>query len=68
MSGRTGKERIMNKEQWVEVLEASGVNEEGRRRWHREFEKMYPEGHQSFLQWLQLDETEIGSIREWSRG
>lgn len=48
---------VISKEQWVEVLEAAGVNEEGRRRWH-----------QAFLQWLQLPAGEIGSIREWSKG
>lgn len=59
---------VISKEQWVEVLEAAGVNEEGRRRWHQEFEKRYPDGHQAFLQWLQLPAGEIGSIREWSKG
>ena len=58
----------MTKEQWVEVLEAAGVNEDGRHRWHREFEKRYPDGHQAFLQWLQLAKSEIGSIRDRSRG
>ena len=58
----------MTKEQWVEVLEAAGVDEEGRRSWHREFEKRYPDRHQAFLQWLQLPEGEIGRIQEWSRG
>jgi len=31
--------------------------------WHREFESRYPEGHQSFLEWLNISENEIRHIR-----
>ena len=57
----------MTKEQWVEVLDAAGVDQQGRKRWHQQFEQRYPEMHQSFLQWLQLPVAEIDRIREWSR-
>ena len=56
----------MTKEQWVGVLDAAGVDQQGRERWHRQFEQRYPEMHQAFLQWLQLPEDEIGKIRKWS--
>jgi hypothetical protein len=72
-TGIPDEEQVMNdaamtKEQWVEVLEAAGIDQEGRERWHRAFEVKYPEGHQGFLQWLRLPEAEIERIREWSRG
>ena len=58
----------VTKEQWVEVLDAAGVDEAGRQRWHKVFEKRYPEGHQAFLQWLRLPADEIERIRDWSKG
>lgn len=61
-------ETSMTKEQWVAVLEASGIDSEGQKRWHREFERLYPDRHRAFLQWLRLPEVEIARIREWSRG
>ena len=57
----------ITKDQWVEVLEAAGVDHEGRIRWHREFERRYPDSHQAFLQWLDLPDSEIAQIREMSR-
>ena len=60
-------ENTMTKEQWVEVLDAAGVDQDGRTRWHQELERRYPEGHQAFLLWLQLPEDEISMIREKSR-
>lgn len=58
--------RVITKETWVSLLEAAGLDEQGMRNWHVEFEKTSPEGHQDFLESLGLDEDEIGSIRDWS--
>lgn len=57
----------MNVERWVEVFDAIGVDKEKRGQWHEEFEKRYPDGHQSFLEWLGVDPDRIRSIRERSR-
>ncbi len=53
----------MQKEQWVELFRAIGLDEAAMKRWHREFEARYPQGHQSFLEWLQIPADEINQIR-----
>jgi hypothetical protein len=52
---------------WVSMFEAVGVREDGRRRWHAEFEARFPERHASFLAWLGLDGGRIAEIRAESR-
>lgn len=54
---------IMTKQQWVEVFRATGLDEAAMQTWHREFEARYPEGHQAFLQWLNIPPEEIGALR-----
>ncbi len=61
------RDEMMTKEKWVAIMQAAGFNEKDMRRWHTEFEKAAPEEHQEFLQYLHINETEIGRIREWSR-
>src|SRR5512140_1819436 len=34
---------------WVEMLEAAGLDDTGKKRWHMEFERRAPAGHQEFL-------------------
>lgn len=58
----------MNVEQWVEVFRATGLDEAMMRRWHREFERRYPEQHESFLKWLNLPSDNILAIRKESPG
>ena len=53
----------MNKEKWVLLFKEIGLDEATMTRWHREFEARYPDGHQSFLEWLNIDENEIRQIR-----
>lgn len=62
-----GKTRVMDKETWVSILEASGLDDEGMRNWHVEFEKTSPEAHQDFLESIGIDREEIKLIRQWSR-
>ncbi len=57
----------MNKEMWTALLADSGFTGEDMRSWHRAFERRSPEKHQSFLEFLQIPEDEIASIRIWSR-
>jgi MerR family transcriptional regulator, thiopeptide resistance regulator len=52
---------------WVEMLETAGMDAPARHRWHTEFERRAPQGHQEFLASLGIPENEIRRIREWSR-
>ena len=57
------KSNHVNKEQWVELFRAIGMTDETMVRWHREFEKRNPEGHQEFLEWIRIPNNEISGIR-----
>ena len=59
--------RIMTKETWVSILQASGLDDEGMRQWHIEFEKTSPEAHQDFLESIGIATDEIDMIRNWSK-
>jgi hypothetical protein len=54
---------VMNKENWVGLFKEIGLDEATMTKWHQAFEARYPLGHQSFLEWLNIDESEIGQIR-----
>lgn len=56
----------MNVDNWVEVFRAAGLDDAMMRRWHREFERRYPEQHGSFLKWLNLSPDAIQAIRKES--
>lgn len=53
---------------WVEMLEAAGMDDAAKRRWHMEFERRAPEGHREFLLSLGIPACEVARIRSWSRG
>ncbi len=53
---------------WVEMLEAAGMDDVGKKRWHMEFERRAPDGHQEFLLSLGIPADEVARIRSWSRG
>jgi len=53
----------MNKDKWVELFRAIGLDEQAMVKWHKEFEARYPNGHQSFLEWLGVPSGEIADIR-----
>jgi hypothetical protein len=57
------KSNYVNKEQWVELFHAIGMTEETMLRWHKVFEERNPEGHQEFLEWINIPSGEIGEIR-----
>ncbi len=59
--------RLMNKENWVVLMRAAGLDEAGMHTWHREFEVSALEAHQDFLESLGLSSREIKEIRTWSR-
>lgn len=54
----------MTKEKWMELFNFIGLTEEQMHKWHKEFEKRYPQDHQAFLQWLHIPEQEIEHIRK----
>ncbi|MFA5180230.1 MAG: MerR family transcriptional regulator [Syntrophales bacterium] len=58
---------VMDKESWVSLLRAAGLDDEAMEKWHREFEKLSPLLHQEFLEGLGIPGTEIEAIRTWSR-
>lgn len=58
---------VMDKEGWIALLEAAGLDREGMERWHREFERMAPASHQEFLEGLGIPGEEIALIRGHSR-
>jgi DNA-binding transcriptional MerR regulator len=58
----------VDKELWVDMLESAGMGPKARKRWHAEFERRAPEGHNEFLLSLGIPREEVFKIRRWSRG
>ena len=56
----------MNVDRWVELFRAIGLKDDDMHKWHEEFERRYPAGHQDFLEWLGLPAERIASIRDKS--
>jgi len=54
---------VMNRDTWISLLAASGFSGEDMRRWHIEFERLAPEKHRAFLEFLCIPENEIRTIR-----
>jgi DNA-binding transcriptional MerR regulator len=52
---------------WVKMLRAAGMDEAGMHRWHSEFERRAPAGHQEFLLSLGLPRNEVEEARRLSR-
>ncbi|MBL0158790.1 MAG: MerR family transcriptional regulator [Bryobacterales bacterium] len=61
------KVNIMNRETWVKLLRASGFTDENLHQWHRDFERLDPDHHQRFLEFLCIPSDEIQAIRAWSK-
>lgn len=56
----------VDKDTWVAMLRAAGMDDENMRRWHGEFERRAPEAHQAFLLSLGITEAEARLIRRKS--
>ncbi|MBU5638565.1 MerR family transcriptional regulator [Geomonas sp. Red69] len=56
----------VDKETWVAMLRAAGMDDEAMETWHAEFERRAPQAHHSFLLSLGIPEQEARAIREWS--
>lgn len=57
----------IDKQDWIEMLRAAGMDEAGMSRWHAEFERRSPEAHRQFLLALGISEDEALLIRKRSR-
>lgn len=57
----------VDKQAWIEMLRAAGMDESAMSRWHTEFERRAPEAHQQFLLALGITEEEVLCIRKRSR-
>ncbi len=49
--------------EWADMFKTIGLSDEQMQQWHQLFESRHPETHQSFLEWLGLDEDRIKQIR-----
>ena len=49
--------------EWVAMFREIGLDEEMMMRWHSVFETRYPQAHQSFLEWLGLEQGQIEESR-----
>jgi MerR family transcriptional regulator, thiopeptide resistance regulator len=61
------QEAISTKTSFVEVLHKAGLDEENLKNLHFEFEKLFPDQHQAFLEFLDLLPAEIVQIRANSK-
>lgn len=59
--------RVLDKEKWVGILKAAGLDDAAMARWHVAFETLSPQAHQDFLESLGIAKKEIREIRKWSR-
>lgn len=59
--------RVMDKEGWIKLLQAAGLDQAAREKWHAEFERLAPEAHQDFLESLGIPAKEVALIRKYSR-
>lgn len=66
---RKGKcmNKKITKQEWVALFKDAGLSDAMMKKWHQLFESRHPEGHDSFLRWLGLPDTEIDVIRKNSR-
>lgn len=65
----TGRKRsdAMTKQKWIEIMDAAGLTDDAKHRWHRAFEANDPDEHELFLRYLQIPDDEIRQIRAASR-
>lgn len=57
----------IDKQMWVKMLQAAGMDEPAMMKWHAEFESRSPEAHHDFLLSLGISEIEAKDIRYRSR-
>ncbi len=58
----------VDKQAWIEMLKAAGIDETAMMKWHSEFERRTPEAHHQFLLSIGIPEEEALFIRRRSAG
>lgn len=57
--------KTINKQQWVNIMQASGMDELAMRQWHIAFEESLPQAHSDFLESLGISAAEIALIKAY---
>jgi DNA-binding transcriptional MerR regulator len=57
---------VMNVDTWTSLLSSCGFTEKDMVRWHVEFERLAPEKHRQFLEFLCIPDSQIETIRSWA--
>jgi DNA-binding transcriptional MerR regulator len=57
----------LNREKWTTLLRASGMTDQDMLQWHMEFERLFPDDHQAFLESLGIPRDDIKAIRALSQ-
>jgi DNA-binding transcriptional MerR regulator len=65
-AGDLEQDEMITKEKWIEIMRAAGFDHAAMNRWHTEFERLAPQEHQEFLEYLHIPDAEIGLIRQES--
>ena len=60
-------EPVVDKDMWVKILDAAGMDDAAKAVWHAEFESRAPKAHHDFLLSLGISEQEAHQIQQWSR-
>ena len=66
VQGEGGPSATVNKEMFVAMLRAAGMDDAAMKKLHLEFERRVPEAHHAFLLSLGISEKEALLIRKWS--
>ena len=56
----------VDKQAWVDMLRAAGMDDAAMTKWHAEFERRAPETHHQFLLSLGISEDEAAHIRQYA--
>ncbi len=57
----------LTREKWTTLLKASGMTDTDMLQWHVEFERLFPDDHQVFLESLGITPEDIDAIRTFSQ-
>jgi DNA-binding transcriptional MerR regulator len=68
LQGQGGPLTAVDKEMFVELLRAAGMDDSAMRRLHTDFERRAPQAHHAFLLSLGISEQEAKTIRHLSAG
>jgi DNA-binding transcriptional MerR regulator len=58
------KSGLIDKDAWISILRSIGLDKNGMKMWHKQFEKTSPQAHHDFLIYLGMDEESIKRIRK----